>query len=315
MLRRRAVVYAAAIAASIAAIAALIRVGERWFGAPGPYVVMPGAGTGSGDASLAILITQLLVVVLATQLVGALATLFRQPFVVGEIAAGLMLGPSLLGHLWPEAYQYCSCGGLARHAPAPEPGRRHPLHVHGGPRSRSEAPPASGVDRDRRQPLQHRRSVPPGRGRRAGALHALRATGRPIPCVRALHGDRAQHHGLSCSRARPRRPRPRPDAPRIDCHRMRRRRRRDRMVAAGGGRHPGDGGRRGRRAGSHRRHAAPLRRRDGAGRAAHAVAPVRPPGRADPQWHGNRAADAARIGARDGSASGSTRSSAHSLPA
>ncbi len=105
MLRRRAVVYAAVIAVSIAAIAALIRVGERWFGAPGPYVVMR-AGTGSGDASLAILITQLLVVVLATQLVGALATLFRQPFVVGEIAAGLMLGPSLLGHLWPEAYQY-----------------------------------------------------------------------------------------------------------------------------------------------------------------------------------------------------------------
>ncbi len=106
MLRRRAVVFAAAIAVSVAAIAALIRVGERWFGAPGPYVVMPGVGTSSGDASLAILITQLLVVVLATQIVGALATLFRQPFVVGEIAAGLMLGPSLFGHLWPEAYHY-----------------------------------------------------------------------------------------------------------------------------------------------------------------------------------------------------------------
>ena len=52
---------------------------------------------------LALLIVQLLVIVLATQLAGAIATRLRQPAVVGEIAAGLMLGPSLLGQVSPAA--------------------------------------------------------------------------------------------------------------------------------------------------------------------------------------------------------------------
>ncbi len=30
----------------------------------------------------------------------------KQPMVVGEIVAGIILGPSLLGWLWPEGYQY-----------------------------------------------------------------------------------------------------------------------------------------------------------------------------------------------------------------
>ncbi|HEU0107268.1 MAG TPA: cation:proton antiporter, partial [Vicinamibacteria bacterium] len=46
-------------------------------------------------------LAQLLVIVAATRLVGALAARLRQPRVVGEIAAGLLLGPSLLGRLAP----------------------------------------------------------------------------------------------------------------------------------------------------------------------------------------------------------------------
>ena len=46
-------------------------------------------------------LAQLVVVVAATRLVGALAARLRQPRVVGEIAAGLLLGPSLLGRLAP----------------------------------------------------------------------------------------------------------------------------------------------------------------------------------------------------------------------
>ena len=46
-------------------------------------------------------LAQLVVIVAATRLVGALAARLRQPRVVGEIAAGLLLGPSLLGRLAP----------------------------------------------------------------------------------------------------------------------------------------------------------------------------------------------------------------------
>jgi K+:H+ antiporter len=48
-------------------------------------------------------LAQLVVIVAATRLVGALAARLRQPRVVGEIAAGLLLGPSLLGRLAPTA--------------------------------------------------------------------------------------------------------------------------------------------------------------------------------------------------------------------
>ena len=55
---------------------------------------------------LALLIIQLLVIVLATQMGGHLATLAGQPAVIGEIAAGLVLGPSLVGQFWPAAYAF-----------------------------------------------------------------------------------------------------------------------------------------------------------------------------------------------------------------
>ena len=47
-------------------------------------------------------LAQLVVVVAATRLVGALAARLGQPRVVGEITAGILLGPSLLGRLAPE---------------------------------------------------------------------------------------------------------------------------------------------------------------------------------------------------------------------
>ena len=46
-------------------------------------------------------LAQLVVVVAATRLVGALAARLGQPRVVGEITAGILLGPSLLGRLAP----------------------------------------------------------------------------------------------------------------------------------------------------------------------------------------------------------------------
>ena len=49
------------------------------------------------------LLLQVIVIVLATRLVGTLFTRWGQPSVVGEVLAGILLGPSLLGWLWPSA--------------------------------------------------------------------------------------------------------------------------------------------------------------------------------------------------------------------
>jgi Kef-type K+ transport system membrane component KefB len=108
MMRRRAFVYTVVIAVSIGAIAALLQLGEIWFASSGLTTTVVQAPSAPHAAHargpLAVLIVQLLVIILATQFLGSLAGLFRQPSVVGEIAAGLLLGPSLLGYLWPDGY-------------------------------------------------------------------------------------------------------------------------------------------------------------------------------------------------------------------
>src|SRR5215471_1070082 len=52
------------------------------------------------------LLVQLILVVLAARLCGMLARRLRQPAVIGELIAGILLGPSLLGWVWPELFQF-----------------------------------------------------------------------------------------------------------------------------------------------------------------------------------------------------------------
>jgi Kef-type K+ transport system membrane component KefB len=52
---------------------------------------------------LAHLLLQFIVILLATRVIGSLFRRFGQPSVIGEITAGILLGPTLLGWLWPEA--------------------------------------------------------------------------------------------------------------------------------------------------------------------------------------------------------------------
>src|SRR5450755_669 len=47
------------------------------------------------------LFLQMIVIIIAARLCGMLAVMLRQPAVVGEIIAGILLGPSLLGWAWP----------------------------------------------------------------------------------------------------------------------------------------------------------------------------------------------------------------------
>ena len=49
---------------------------------------------------------QLAIILMFCRLVGAIAARFGQPQVVAEMIAGVMLGPSLFGLIWPEAQQW-----------------------------------------------------------------------------------------------------------------------------------------------------------------------------------------------------------------
>jgi Kef-type K+ transport system membrane component KefB len=56
--------------------------------------------------SFSILLLQLVVIIVAARLVGKLFQRIGQPRVMGEIVAGIVLGPSLLGWLYPEAMAF-----------------------------------------------------------------------------------------------------------------------------------------------------------------------------------------------------------------
>ncbi len=109
MIKRHVAVYGGVLAVFILVVAGLLHLGAT--------VLPPQADLALGDGirltplahvvanashPLARLLLQLIVIVAAARALGGLATLFRQPPVVGEIAAGILLGPSLLGAYAPE---------------------------------------------------------------------------------------------------------------------------------------------------------------------------------------------------------------------
>ena len=48
-----------------------------------------------------VLLLDLVIIIALARLFGALAKLMRQPAVIGEIVAGILLGPTVLGRLFP----------------------------------------------------------------------------------------------------------------------------------------------------------------------------------------------------------------------
>jgi Kef-type K+ transport system membrane component KefB len=52
------------------------------------------------------LFIQLILILLVARACGAVATLVGQPAVIGEMIAGILLGPSLLGWLWPSVFEF-----------------------------------------------------------------------------------------------------------------------------------------------------------------------------------------------------------------
>src|SRR5262249_5219515 len=58
------------------------------------------------EAILQAVLLELAIIILAARLCAIVARLFGQPAVIGEIAAGLMLGPSGLGPIWPAGFEF-----------------------------------------------------------------------------------------------------------------------------------------------------------------------------------------------------------------
>lgn len=101
-MRPFALAYLAVLALSVAAVAALVLLGAAHYPAAVP-ASLPAATEAIGTTPLARLLLQLIVVLLTARGLGAVARRCGQPAVAGEIVAGLLLGPSLLGWLWPSA--------------------------------------------------------------------------------------------------------------------------------------------------------------------------------------------------------------------
>ena len=70
---------------------------------------------GSSGHALLHLLLALTTIIIAGRVLSALFRYLGQPPVIGEVIAGILLGPSLLGWLWPEAYAYILPPSVAPH--------------------------------------------------------------------------------------------------------------------------------------------------------------------------------------------------------
>ena len=92
-----------------AAIALLLLVGVSHYGVGAALAVTPPGALSTASqmhTPLANLLLQIIVIVAAAKLVGALFHRLGQPTVIGEIFAGVLLGPSLLGLISPQLMDF-----------------------------------------------------------------------------------------------------------------------------------------------------------------------------------------------------------------
>lgn len=102
---RLVILYAALTAAAIGVFAAIERYGTARLTAPPPTGDARFTGRAAGTAADDVfhVLLALATVIVAGRVLGALLARWRQPPVIGEVLAGIMLGPSLLGWLAPDA--------------------------------------------------------------------------------------------------------------------------------------------------------------------------------------------------------------------
>jgi Kef-type K+ transport system membrane component KefB len=110
-MKRVLIIYGLISVVFAAGIIGILYYGDTIFGTAG--VTQAVADTSAWSAlkenlsePLGRLLLQVIAIVIATRIVGLLFAKLGQPTVVGEITAGILLGPSLFGWLWPDAFQF-----------------------------------------------------------------------------------------------------------------------------------------------------------------------------------------------------------------
>ena len=141
-------------------------------------------------------------VILAARLVGALIARLSQPRVMGEVLAGILLGPTLLGAVWPEAKDYLFPPDIVPLlAGAAQIGLAFYLFLVG-----MELDPKILRDRIGQAAFISNASVafPLGLGFLVALpVYELLSPGRALPALRALHGRRDVRDRLPRARADP----------------------------------------------------------------------------------------------------------------
>ena len=101
------IAYAAMIVVTILAFLFINSLGTNLVAAAGSDGTRFGAQVATADAHVFLhVLLALVTVILAARLLGALFRRLQQPPVIGEVIAGILLGPSLLGHVAPTVSAY-----------------------------------------------------------------------------------------------------------------------------------------------------------------------------------------------------------------
>ena len=120
-MRRTAAFYTAIVLAPILLILVVLRIGQGLEAPDSASIVAaathvddsPETGlaaqvmgnlAGNGSSPLARLVLQMLVIIVAARVLGWVFVRLGQPAVIGEIVAGVLLGPSLFGAVAPHAF-------------------------------------------------------------------------------------------------------------------------------------------------------------------------------------------------------------------
>ena len=98
-----ALAYIGLVALPLVGVALVLRAGSG-LTAPAAPPAAPVATAAQATLRLPVLLGQIIVILAVSRLVGMALRKLRQPQVVGEMLAGLLLGPSLLGWIAPAAY-------------------------------------------------------------------------------------------------------------------------------------------------------------------------------------------------------------------
>src|SRR5580704_7808422 len=102
----RVLLYVAILSASVLALLLIIRTGENVFGRAAYQPAVPALPGASHWGMLPHILLALTVILVTAKAVGGLFKYCGQPAVIGEIIAGIVLGPSLLGRIFPESMAF-----------------------------------------------------------------------------------------------------------------------------------------------------------------------------------------------------------------